>query len=562
LASNTVVSIVESAKGSIWFATPGGLSTLDTATGAWRTFRATDGLPSSNINCLFQDSQQILWVGTASGLAYYRDGRFGTVSAKGVPAALRGQIFGIAEDRAGAFWLSTATQVLRVKRQALLAGDVQDSDLRDYTVEDGLRGVEGVKRHQTMVADAVGRIWVSLSQGVSVVNPPLPIGVNATASVVIRSLSADGNTLPVRDSTIRVPGGTRRVVIGFAGLSLAMPERIRYRYRMENFDRDWNRPVSTREAVYTNLGPGNYRFRISASNPDGAWTGSETSISLTIEPLFWQTLWFRLLAVLGTILVVIAVYRFRLRRITNTLNVRFEERLAERTRIAQELHDTLLQGFLSASMQLHVAAERLPDETAAKPAIQKVQSLMGYVIDEGRNAVQGLRTDDAATKDLAQSLSGVQAEIAAENPEGVQPQFHLVVEGEVRTMHPLLRDEIYKIGREALVNAFRHAEAEEIGLELHYGEREFRMTVRDNGRGVGSDVLRSGREGHWGLPGMRERAEKIGGRFAVRSSPRGGTEVELVVPGAVAFPSPASDGWPRRLLAALFAQRHRKQKTN
>jgi signal transduction histidine kinase len=313
---------------------------------------------------------------------------------------------------------------------------------------------------------------------------------------------------------------------------------------LEGFDHGWSAPVATREAIYTNLGPGGYRFRVIASNPDGAWNNAESTIAFQIAPLIWQTWWFRLAAVLAVASIVAAMYRLRLLQMTRRLNVRFEERLAERTRIAQELHDTLLQGFLSASMQLHVATDRLPEDSAVKPSLTRVLDLMGRVIEEGRNAVRGLRTTHKETEDLAQVFARTQEEAAGFLD---QCDFRVIVDGEPRTLHPVIRDEVHRIGREALLNAFRHSKATSVEIEMAYAPNRFRMSVRDNGCGIDPGVLRSGRAGHWGLSGMRERAERIGAHFHVRSSSTAGTEVELAIRGPVAFPVQASNGLLARL---------------
>jgi signal transduction histidine kinase len=236
-------------------------------------------------------------------------------------------------------------------------------------------------------------------------------------------------------------------------------------------------------------------------------------------------------------------------RLTQQLNMRFEERLAERTRIAQELHDTLLQGFLSASMQLHVADDQLPVDSPAKPLVNRVLTLMGRVIDEGRNAVRGLRSGHDDSYDLGQAFSRVAQEL------GLRPEvdFRVVMEGMPRALHPVIRDEVYRIGRESLVNAFRHSRASKIEVEVDYSASNLRILVRDNGCGIDPQVLRAGRDGHWGLPGMRERAEKVGAKLRVWSRAAGGTEVELTVPGLVAFQSHASA--PPRQRVTRFSPR-------
>lgn len=551
LASNTVASIIEDAQGAMWFATPTGLSRF--ASGRWRTYKQPDGLPSENVNCLLEDSAGTLWIGTSTGLAFQKRGGH-LQSPKAVPALLREQIFGIAEDASGALWVATATHVVRVKREALAIESIGDGDLREFGIPDGLRGIEGVKRHRSVVKDSRG-IWFSLNEGISVVRPEYPSASSAPAVVRVQTLTVDGKSV-LPHGALRIPGGSQRVVFGYAGLSLSVPERVRFRYLLEGFDREWSEPSPVREAVYTNLGPGDYRFRVIASNPDGVWNSAEATLAFEMAPLFWQAWWFRLSSVLTVAFVIAAVYRLRLLRVTEQLNVRFEERLAERTRIAQDLHDTLLQGFLSASMQLHVASDRLPDDSPVKPSMARVLSLMGRVIEEGRNALRGLRTNACEAGDLPHVFANIREELGHYD----QCEFRTIVVGEPRPLHPLLRDEVYRIGREALVNSFRHSQAKLIEIEIEYAARRFRLVVRDNGCGIDERVLRSGREGHWGLRGMRERAETIGALLRVSSGPKAGTEVELVIPASIAFPGQYRDGFFGRF-ARHFAGDHSKVKT-
>jgi signal transduction histidine kinase len=255
-------------------------------------------------------------------------------------------------------------------------------------------------------------------------------------------------------------------------------------------------------------------------------------------PPFWGTWWFRVGCVLVALGAMLAFYQIRMRQVARQLNLRFEERLAERTRIAQELHDTLLQGFVSASMQLHAAAERLPSDSPARAPLDRVLELMRAVIDEGRNAVRGLRSSHRGADDLEHAFSGIQQELAVQGQAG----FRVMVEGRPRPLHPLIRDEVYRIGREAVVNAFRHSGAKRIEVELEYAATSLRVLVRDDGRGIDPEVLRSGREGHWGLSGMRERAERIGARLKMWSRDEAGTEVEMSIPGHIAFPAATAGG--------------------
>jgi signal transduction histidine kinase len=399
-----------------------------------------------------------------------------------------------------------------------------------------------------VVADTLGRIWFSMNRAISVVDPDRLNRSEVPVIVHIQSVAAD-NVPIILGSSIRIPSGHQRVSFDFAGLNLSDPERVRFRFKLDGYDRDWVGPVQRREAIYTNLSPGPYRFHVTASNTNAVWNGDEAILDFEMAPAFWQTWWFRLCIVAACALAVVALYRLRLRQLTQQLNMRFEERLGERTRIAQELHDTLLQGFLSASMQLHVAVDRLPPDSPAKSPLGRVLQLMGQVIDEGRNAVQGLRSPQSGSLNLEQAFARTQQELAIEGDAG----FRVIVIGQPRPLHPMLRDEVYRIGREALVNAFRHSRAKSIEIELEYAASWLRVVVRDNGCGIDPPMLQSGRQGHWGLSGMRERAERVGAKLQVWSRPAAGTEVQLSVPSQVAYQSVSSRralGWFSRLYSS------------
>jgi ligand-binding sensor domain-containing protein/signal transduction histidine kinase len=524
MASNTVNAIAETADGTLWFATPNGVNAL--SKGVMQDYGVREGLPSAYVSCLLADSAGILWIGSGAGLAYFSSHKIQIPLQ--LPEALHEQIFGIAEDRSGSLWIATSNHVLRAKRAELLAGSANNADEREYGLDDGLLGAEGVKRYQSVVTDPLGRIWFSMNRGLSVVDPSRTSFVSGPALVHVEATSADGNAIDPK-GVVRAAARDRISFI-YAGLSLSNPERIRYRYRLEGFDRDWSEPTVTRTAIYTNLNPGSYQFRVVASNSDGLWNGAEASFPFEVDPVWWQTWWFRLSLLLTVGFAVLTVYRLRLRQLTAQLNVRFEERLAERTRIAQDLHDTLLQGFLSASMQLDVANDRLEANSPAKPIVTRVIQLVGQVIEDGRRTVRGLRSSDGGSDNLEQSFSRIPQELAVQAVD-----FRVIVGGQVRTVHPFIRDEVYRIGREALANAFRHSGGDKVEVELDYTDRQLRVLIRDNGRGIDPDVLTSGRDGHWGLSGMRERAGRIGAKIKVWSRDAGGTEVELTVPGHLAF---------------------------
>jgi signal transduction histidine kinase len=247
-------------------------------------------------------------------------------------------------------------------------------------------------------------------------------------------------------------------------------------------------------------------------------------------PPFWRRWWFRLAVGLLLVAALFMFYRWRVREMQAKLTMRFEARLAERTRIAQDLHDTLLQGLVSASMQLHVANDYLADDSQAKPLVNRVMQLMTQVIEDGRDAVRGLRSTSGNTDDLETALS----QIGQQFGNGEVKDYRVIVEGKPVKLHPIIRDEAYRIGREALVNAFHHSQANKIEVELEYS-KNLRVVVRDDGAGIDQQVLEAGKDGHWGLKGMRERAENIGARLKVWSRANSGTEVELLIPGHIAF---------------------------
>jgi signal transduction histidine kinase len=260
--------------------------------------------------------------------------------------------------------------------------------------------------------------------------------------------------------------------------------------------------------------------------------GSVIAVAITKgRPVFWQTWWFLLGVAVAFVLAGMALFRARMHIVKRQLNLRLEERLAERTKIAQELHDTLLQDFLSVSMQLHVANDQLPVDSPAKPPLTRALAMMGRVIEEGRNTVQGLRSSNWGSQELEYAFSRIQQELAIAN----RARFRLIVEGVARPLRPVIGDDIFLIGREAVANAFHHSAASEIEVELEYAADQLKLLVRDNGCGFADEVLQSARNGHYGLTGMRERTGRIGGKLRVLSRMNAGTEVELSVPGRIAY---------------------------
>jgi ligand-binding sensor domain-containing protein/signal transduction histidine kinase len=533
LASNTVSAIAEGTDGQMWFATPKGLSELSKK--EWRRYGVPDGLKSDEVICLSQDSAGVLWIGTVGGLAFLRDGHI--QMPQGTQEWLSEPIFGMAEDRNGWLWIATSTLVLRAKRNSLTSGKaLADSDFRIYGWNDGLVGTEGVKRFRSVVKDSQGNVWFSTNHGLSVVNPERSIDNPLPTLLHVESITVDGSEVNLAQP-IRVPSGERRIVFHYLGLSLANPERVRYRYRLEGFDAGWSEATSNREAAFANLSPGKYRFRVMCSNGDGLWNNQATIVDFSILPAFYQTNWFRTLCATALFALFWGIYQLRVKQLNRQFNIALDARVNERTRIARELHDTVLQTLHGLLMSFQRAANLLPERPVeAKQRLEGAIDQAAQAITEGREAVQGLRSSTVVTNDLASAIQTLGEELAAKQVTENPPLFNVAVEGTLRDLNPLLRDDAFRIAGEALRNAFRHAQARRVEVDLHYDERQLRLRVRDDGKGVSAQLLSNkGRSGHWGLQGMRERAKLVGGHLEIWSELDSGTEIELRIPASIAY---------------------------
>jgi signal transduction histidine kinase/ligand-binding sensor domain-containing protein len=524
LGADAVTTIQEAPDGTIWVGTVGGLAAY--RHGTWRRYGGEDGLPPGRVNSLALDSDGVLWIGSSSGVLYWSGSRF--EGARNTPDTLREEIYGLAADNVGNLWASTNQNVVSISRASLLGRSQGPATLREFATADGLPSTRGIRRDHSVIKDASGRIWFSLQGGLCVVNPSLPSAL-APALAKVESIAIDGRPLGA-GPVARYSSSGRRVVFNFIGVSLAVPDRVRYRYLLDGYDSDWSRPTDAREATYTSLTPARYTFRVMASNSEGLWNGAPASVVLEVEPRWSETWWFRVAALGLTAAAIFAGFRYRLARIHAAMNLRFEERLAERTRIARELHDTLLQSFQGLMLRLQVVDDLLPPGKAKEQLGQSLERA-DQALAEGRSAVYDLRSSAKSATDLVETLRALGDEITAQD----SASFHLLVEGPERDLHPVIRDELYRITREALRNASRHAAARHIETEITYGERALRLRIRDDGQGIPPEMLEAGRPGHYGLSGMRERAEQIGAKFAIWSGPKAGTEIELSIAGSVAY---------------------------
>jgi signal transduction histidine kinase len=452
----------------------------------------------------------------------------------------------VREDGARSFWLYTPCGLLRVARSDLDAWSIAlDQSINAkpavpatvFDISDGVRSLATPNHFTPQVAKSTdGKLWFLVGEdGVNVVDPNHLRFNNLPPPVQIEQFVADRKTydaIPAGSGSLRLPPLIRDLQIDYTALSLVAPEKILFRYKLEGRDRDWQEAGNRRQVFYNDLGPGTYRFRVMACNNNGVWNETGTYVDFYIAPAYYQTAWFQVGVVILFLLMLGALYQLRLRQVARQVRVRMEERLEERERIARDLHDTLLQSVQGLILKFHAVSKQIPADTAAYEALEQTLDRADQVLAEGRDSIRNLRVNSASLSDLPAAFRSV----AEETSQGRDAIFKTVVEGRARDLHPLVLEECYCIGREAIINALSHSEGRHVEAEITYDARQFRLRVRDDGRGIEPKILEAGgRSGHWGLQGMHERAQKIGGQLRFWSRPETGTEVELTVPGVTAY---------------------------
>jgi signal transduction histidine kinase/ligand-binding sensor domain-containing protein len=526
--------------GRVWLGYINGVFVIEN--GRVTAYSQEDGIDIGRVRVIRGRDSQV-WVGGEVGLALFHAGRFWPVV--GEDGESFGTVSGMIASRGGELWLNELKGIVRIPRREVAKLLVDPQHRIRYRRYDHLDGMSGRGQMNWTCATAAegsdGLLWFATDNGLVRVDPT-QVTIDATPPpLAIRSISTTTKSyLP--SPGLRLPKKTSTLTIQYAVTSLAEPERVRFRYRLEGVDREWRVAGSARAATYTRLRPGQYRFEVIGANADGVWATTGASLVFSILPEFYQTGWFMVLMALMALAIIWALYRVRVRQVTSRLQRLHEERLDERLRISHELHDTLLQGFLSASMQLHVEANTAPPGSPTRSGLERILALMRTVTDDARNTLRGLRSYREKATDLEAAFSITAQEFAAASTA----RFRLAVHGRSRVLQPMVRDEVYRVGREALSNAFQHAHASVIEMEVGYLPSELGVCVRDDGRGVEPEVLRDGREGHWGLAGMRERAARVGARLSIRPSGQGGIEVMLRVPGQIAYAHPESGNWLTR----------------
>ncbi len=530
------VSLTTDSEGRVWLGYPNSqVQVVDKE--AVRHLSATDGLNVGTVLSMSAHTRNI-WIGGERGVALFDGRRFHAVTRQGSTALP--STSGIVVTAEGDLWLSTSEGAMKVAAEEVRRVVNDPLHAVRYTLLDSLDGMPGrppgVRPLPTMVEGTDGRLWFATTNGIAWTDPRHTVRNTLAPPVDVQAITADG--VRYEPSTgPKLPIRTHDLQISYTALSLSIPQRVRFRYQL-GAGQPWQDVGTRREAYFTDLAPGHYRFRVIASNNDGVWNETGATVDFEIPPAFVQTKWFLAMCAAAAAAALALFWSLWLRRIKARMSDRLEARLLERERIAQELHDTLLQGLLSASLQLALANSEISPDAPAKPLVERVFQLLRQMIDEGRNAVRGLRSGPSDSHELERAFAQIPGDLAAD----AKIRYQLIVEGTPRSLRPEIRDEVYRIGREALANAFRHSHASDIETVLDYSQDHFRIVVRDNGRGIDAEVLRSGRDGHWGLSGMRERSKKVGARLEVCSAAGAGTEVDLIIPGSTAFKDSVRNG--------------------
>ncbi len=522
LADDFVGTIYEDAAGHLWAGTLGGLSRF--VEGKFTTYTTRDGLSDNVVISLHGDREGRLWIGTnGGGLNLLKGGKFSIISTQdGLP---NDTIYRILEDGAGNLWMSCNKGIFRVGKAELddfAGGRASSVSPVVYGTADGMTTREcSGGGHPSGWRGADGRLWFSTIKGVALIDPAGVRSNSQPPPVVVEQVSVDGEPVSASRKAELAPGKAR-FDFHYAGLSFVAPEKVRYRYRLAGFDKDWVEGGARRVAYYTNLGPGDYRFEVMACNNDGVWSRAPAAFEFTLRPHFYRTPWFYALCALGLALVAAQLYFMRVRQ----MKARFAAVLQERNRIAREIHDNLAQEILGASVQLELVARLMPRSTeAAQTHLDRARALVRSSIAEARRYVWDLRSQSLDDSDLPTALAEMTRRLTAESR--VQTQFE--VSGTFRPLPPQVENNLLRIGQEAVNNAVRHAGAGLITVSLSFDAEHVRLSVRDDGRGFDPHNGGSG-GGHFGIVGMRERAAEMGGTVAVNSRRGEGTEVSIGVP--------------------------------
>jgi len=528
----TATSEFTDSEGRIWFGFANTVAMLDGD--RVRIFSGQDGVQAGAVTSI-QGKGTKIWIGGEFGLEFFDGSRFQPVNPSDGSAF--GGISGLVADPEDGLWFSENRGVIHIREAQLRQLGSGKVEFECFGLLDGLTAeLRGSLASPSAMQTTDGRIWFATTKGLAWINPRRIVRNPVPPPVLIESVVANGKKYD-NSTNLRLPPRTANLQIAYTATSLTIPERVRFRYKLEGQDKEWQDAGTRREAFYTNLDPGSYQFRVIACNNDGIWNEAGTVLHFDVLPAFDQTVTFRILCGLVLLAALWSLYLLRIKQATARIRHRLGARLEERERIARELHDTLLQSFQGLLLRFQAASNLLPTRPdEAKKKLDHAIRQTSQAIVEGRGAVQGLRSAAAISNDLADSVRTLGVEISESVTDATVPDFEVIVEGEPRILHPVVRDEVYRIAAEGLRNAFRHAQSSRIEVEIRYDAIRLRLRIRDDGKGIDPRLLdNEGRTGHWGLQGMRERAHLIGGNFEIWSDVGLGTEVELTLPASVAY---------------------------
>jgi signal transduction histidine kinase/ligand-binding sensor domain-containing protein len=566
LPSPVVLSLAAAQDGSLWIATTNGLSHLQNE--HLHNYAKADGLSNDRIITVFQDRGGGIWAATDEGVNHLVDDHFEPV--RGAPeegevpygplkedsfgnlyafSLLNGisriednrlisvnhalQPSGMVESPDHDFWFSGRDGIYRVAASNLKQAEMDHDSPLAYTSfsrADGLNSRECTGGQPNIAITPDDKLWVGTLKGLAMLDLRRQLKKNQKPAIFMEDIEVGkARTNPGRELILEP--GKAHVALHFTAVDLASPENVRIQYRLDDVDTAWFDADSTRTATYTDIPVGVHAFHIRASNGDGVWDREGIVYNVTQQPFFYQTMTFRVASLIAGALLLVGLYQLRLRQAAARLNARLEERLLERERIARDLHDTLLQGFQGLILRFHDAMTMIPESEPARQRMEASLDRADEVMAEGRDRVVNLHASFDNSGDLPQSLARAGDEITS----GSEVKVCVTAEGQVQTLDPVAWDEIFCIGREAMVNAFRHAKGSRIEVEIDYASWELRLRIRDDGQGINPEILRAGRPGHIGLAAMRERADKVGGQLNINSGPGAGTEIELIVPASRAY---------------------------
>lgn len=483
--------------------------------------------PGLGLVYAFRETQRGFFAVGIHGLAVLRGSQFEMLAFE--DRTFTAGLNGLVEARNGDLWLNASRGIVRVPATELqTALTTPGYRMKSELITEGdFAGLTvSITGESTAARDTDGNLWFVTRNGVFHLDPEHRTSDIRPPIVSIRSIAAD-----------RVPLGAERAFaprpktleVRYFGVHLTDPDRVTYRYRLAGLEDSWQDAGARTEAFYTRLAPGTYTFHVMASSGNDVWTKPISSAPFTVLPSFYQTAWFRVLCVVAVLALIFGIITLRVRALTRGIRARAEERADERIRIARELHDTLLQGVQGLLLNFHVAAQKIAPDDASKAMLERTLSTADRIIVEGRNRVTSLRSEQLSDAELVASIENAGKDLRSD----ANVQFTVTRSGSAATLTPHVADEMFWIAREALTNAFRHAAATRISVELHYDARYFRMIVADNGRGF--DASNGEKEGHWGLRGMTERARRLGGQLQVQSDPASGTEIVASVPSYRAY---------------------------